>query len=62
MKIGGWQRLNAEYAKQSSIETPNWPPPDGSKVVNRGGSQNNVVELEQMGSEKPAAGCPLPSR
>jgi uncharacterized protein YndB with AHSA1/START domain len=22
----GWQRLNAEYAKQFGIETPNWPP------------------------------------
>jgi uncharacterized protein YndB with AHSA1/START domain len=26
MKFGGWQRLNAEYAKQFNIETPNWPP------------------------------------
>jgi hypothetical protein len=26
MKFGGWQRLNAEYAKQFAIETPNWPP------------------------------------
>jgi hypothetical protein len=25
-KIGAWQRLNAEYAKQFGIETPNWPP------------------------------------
>src|SRR3984885_2631217 len=25
MKIG-WQRLNAEYAKQFGVETPNWPP------------------------------------
>ncbi len=25
----GWPRLNAEYAKQFGIETPNWPPPDG---------------------------------
>ncbi|HEX7736486.1 MAG TPA: SRPBCC family protein [Ktedonobacteraceae bacterium] len=22
----GWQRLNAEYARQFGIETPNWPP------------------------------------
>jgi hypothetical protein len=22
MKFGGWQRLNAEYAKQLGIETP----------------------------------------
>jgi uncharacterized protein YndB with AHSA1/START domain len=26
MKFGGWQRLNAEYAKQFGIETLNWPP------------------------------------
>jgi hypothetical protein len=26
MKFGRWQRLNAEYAKQFGIETPNWPP------------------------------------
>jgi uncharacterized protein YndB with AHSA1/START domain len=25
MKFGGWQRLNAEYAKQFGIETPGWP-------------------------------------
>ena len=22
---GGWQRLNAEYAKQFGVETPGWP-------------------------------------
>jgi hypothetical protein len=26
MKSGGWQRLNAEYAKQFGVETHNWPP------------------------------------
>jgi uncharacterized protein YndB with AHSA1/START domain len=26
MKFGGWQRLNAEYAKQFGMETPSWPP------------------------------------
>src|SRR5213596_2249623 len=26
MKFGGWQQLNAEYAKQFGIETPNLPP------------------------------------
>jgi hypothetical protein len=31
IKFGGWQRLNAEYAKQFGIETPNWPPPAGQK-------------------------------
>jgi hypothetical protein len=24
MKFGGWQRLNAEYAKQLGMETPSW--------------------------------------
>ncbi len=27
----GWQRLNAEYAKQFGIESPNWPPQAGQK-------------------------------
>jgi len=27
----GWQRLNAEYAKQFGIETPNWPPQAAQK-------------------------------
>ena len=31
MKFGGWQRLNAEYAKQFGIETPNWPPQASQK-------------------------------
>ncbi len=26
IKFGDWQRLNAEYAKQFGIESPNWPP------------------------------------
>jgi hypothetical protein len=26
MKFAGWQRLNAEYARQFGIEAPNWPP------------------------------------
>lgn len=26
LQFGGWQRLNAEYAKQFGIEPPNWPP------------------------------------
>jgi uncharacterized protein YndB with AHSA1/START domain len=25
MKLGGWQRLNAEYAKQFGVELPSWP-------------------------------------
>jgi len=31
MKFGGWQRLNAEYAKQFGIESPNWPPKAAQK-------------------------------
>ena len=31
MKVGGWQRLHAEYAKQFGIETPNWPPQAAQK-------------------------------
>jgi Activator of Hsp90 ATPase homolog 1-like protein len=31
MKFGGWQRLNAEYAKQFGVETPNWTPPAAQK-------------------------------
>jgi uncharacterized protein YndB with AHSA1/START domain len=27
MAFPGWQRLNAEYARQFGIETPDWPPP-----------------------------------
>ncbi len=26
VKFGGWQRLNAEYAKQFGVEAPGWPP------------------------------------
>jgi uncharacterized protein YndB with AHSA1/START domain len=29
IKFGGWQRLNAEYAKQFGVETPNRPPEAG---------------------------------
>ena len=31
VKFGGWQRLNAEYATQFGIETPNWPPQAAQK-------------------------------
>jgi hypothetical protein len=31
MKIAGWQRLNAEYARQFGIEMPNWPPQAAQK-------------------------------
>jgi uncharacterized protein YndB with AHSA1/START domain len=31
MQFGGWQRLNAEYAKQFGVETPGWPPEAGQK-------------------------------
>ena len=26
MQLRAWQQLNAEYAKQFGVETPNWPP------------------------------------
>jgi len=29
MKFAGWQRLNAEYAKQFGAEMPSWPPKPG---------------------------------
>jgi len=31
MKFAGWQRLNAEYAKQFGVETPNWSPQAAQK-------------------------------
>jgi uncharacterized protein YndB with AHSA1/START domain len=31
MQFDGWQRLNAEYAKQFGIETSNWPPQAAQK-------------------------------
>jgi uncharacterized protein YndB with AHSA1/START domain len=31
IKFGGWQRLNAEYANQFGIETPDWPPQSAQK-------------------------------
>ncbi|HEY1753773.1 MAG TPA: SRPBCC family protein [Bryobacteraceae bacterium] len=31
MKFSGWQRLNAEYAKQFGIEPPSWPPQAAQK-------------------------------
>jgi uncharacterized protein YndB with AHSA1/START domain len=31
LKFGGWQRLNAEYAKQFGMEAPNWPPKPAQK-------------------------------
>jgi hypothetical protein len=31
VKFAGWQRLNAEYAKQFGIEVPNWPPQKAQK-------------------------------
>jgi uncharacterized protein YndB with AHSA1/START domain len=32
MKFGGWQRLNAEYAKQFGVETLNWSPKEPQKL------------------------------
>jgi uncharacterized protein YndB with AHSA1/START domain len=31
MKVSGWQRLHAEYAKQFGVKTPNWPPQAAQK-------------------------------
>jgi uncharacterized protein YndB with AHSA1/START domain len=31
MKFAGWQRLNAEYAKQFGMEPPKWPPKPAQK-------------------------------
>ena len=31
LKFGGWQRLNADYAKQFGTETLNWPPQTAHK-------------------------------
>ena len=31
MLFDGWQRLNAEYARQFGIEPPKWPPKTGQK-------------------------------
>ena len=32
MKFPGWQRLNAEYAKQFGVEIPNWPSKTAQKL------------------------------
>ncbi|HET7150924.1 MAG TPA: hypothetical protein VFI60_05900, partial [Candidatus Acidoferrum sp.] len=32
IKFAGWQRLNAEYARQFGVETPNWSPPAAKKT------------------------------
>ena len=31
MKFDGWQRLNAEYARQFGVEAPGWPPQTAHK-------------------------------
>jgi len=31
LNFGGWQRLNAEYAKQFGVEAPNWLPKETQK-------------------------------
>jgi hypothetical protein len=36
MKFGGWQRLNAEYAKQFGIETSNWPAKSAQEPERKG--------------------------
>ncbi len=36
LKFGGWQQLNAEYAKQFGIESPKWPPQAAQESESRG--------------------------
>ena len=31
IKFGGWQRLNAEYARQFGVETPDWSPKEAQE-------------------------------
>lgn len=31
IKFGGWQRLNAEYARQFGVEAPTWPSKEGQE-------------------------------
>src|SRR5262249_16317739 len=31
IKVGGWSRLHAEYAKQFGVEAPNWPSKPGQE-------------------------------
>ena len=50
MKFGGWQRLNAKYAKQFGIETPNTQ--GGLRVVNRGGRKRNGHEEERVAEKQ----------
>lgn len=33
MRFAGWQRLNAEYAKQFGVETPNWAPQAAERAL-----------------------------
>ena len=56
MKFGGWQRLNAEYAKQFGIESPNWPPNAAQKVVNRGDRKTNA-DSESFERDKKSCHC-----
>ena len=41
MKFGGWQRLNAEYAKQFGIEAPQLAASGGSSRESRGSSRRS---------------------
>src|SRR5262249_2258687 len=50
----GWQRLNAEYARQFGVETPDGP----SKTAREGRSHGTGA----AGSGRSTAGCPSPSR
>ena len=37
MKFGGWQQLNAEYAKQFGVEVPSWLPSAPKSLKHVGG-------------------------
>ena len=43
MQFGGWQRLNAEYARQFGVELPSWPLRRPKKSLNRGGSWEDTT-------------------
>ena len=49
MKFGGWQRLNAEYAEQFGVETPNWPPKPAARVLK---SRIDMTKMKNSASQR----------
>ena len=49
MKFGGWQRLNAESAKQFGVERPSWPAQGGkspeSRLIMSQGAQRSIFRF-----------------